>query len=147
MAGPLLPGPGGSDDGSLYRPVAEINVTPFVDVMLVLLIIFMVAAPLMMTGVPLHLPKSAAAKLQPQKQPLIVSLTTAGEVFVDKEQVSDADLLARLKPLALAEPERVVYVRGDRTLDYGRVMEVMGLLSSAGFTRLSMIAEGAAARP
>ncbi|RJF80652.1 ExbD/TolR family protein [Oleomonas cavernae] len=146
MAASMMPGPGSGDEGgSLYKPVAEINVTPFVDVMLVLLIIFMVAAPLMMVGVPVQLPKSAAAKLNAPQEPLIVSIDETGKTFIDKDGLDDGALLARLKDLATATPDRVVYVRGDRTIQYGRIMEVMGIVSTAGFTRLSMIAETAKA--
>ena len=146
MAASMMPGPGGADEGgSLYRPVAEINVTPFVDVMLVLLIIFMVAAPLMMVGVPVQLPKSAAAKLNAPQEPLIVSIDKDGKTFIDKEGLDDGALLARLKEMAVATPDRVVYVRGDKTIPYGRIMEVMGIVSTAGFTKLSMIAETAKA--
>ncbi|MCW0183139.1 MAG: ExbD/TolR family protein [Zavarzinia sp.] len=146
MAGGMLPGAGGGDEGgSLYRPVAEINVTPFVDVMLVLLIIFMVAAPLMMVGVPVQLPKTTAAKVAPPQEPLVVSIDAAGKTFIEKQGFSDIDLLARLKVLAQEAPDRVVYVRGDRSIDYGRLMEVMGVVSTAGFSKLSMIAETAPA--
>ncbi|PWR20289.1 ExbD/TolR family protein [Zavarzinia aquatilis] len=144
MAGGMLPGAGGGDEGgSLYRPVAEINVTPFVDVMLVLLIIFMVAAPLMMVGVPVQLPKTTAAKVAPPQEPLVVSIDAAGKTFIEKEGFSDLDLLARLKIMAQETPDRVVYVRGDRSINYGRLMEVMGVVSTAGFSKLSMIAETA----
>lgn len=143
MAGGMLPGPGGDEGGSLYRPVSDINVTPFVDVMLVLLIIFMVAAPLMMVGVPVQLPKTSAAKLQQPEEPLIVSIDAAGQAFIDKEGFSDVELLARLKTMSAETPDRVVYVRGDKTISFGRLMEVMGVVSTAGFAKLSMIAETA----
>ena len=145
MAGAMLPGPGGDDGGSLYRPVSDINVTPFVDVMLVLLIIFMVSAPLMMVGVPVQLPKTSAAKVRPPEEPLTVSIDAEGRAFIDKEALTDVELLARLKVMAAAAPDRVVYVRGDRSIDYGRLMEVMGVVSTAGFAKLSMIAETAPA--
>ena len=146
MAGGMLPGAGAGDEGgSLYRPVAEINVTPFVDVMLVLLIIFMVAAPLMMVGVPVQLPKTTAAKVAPPQAPLVVSIDAAGKTYIDKQGFSDLDLLTRLKAMAQETPDRVVYVRGDRALGYGRLMEVMGIVSTAGFSKLSMIAETAPA--
>ena len=147
MAGGMLPGPGGEEGGSLYRPVAEINVTPFVDVMLVLLIIFMVAAPLMMVGVPVQLPKTSAAKVQPPEEPLVVSIDAEGRAFIDKDGFTDIDLLARLKQMAAETPDRVVYVRGDRSVQYGRLMEIMGVVSTAGFGKLSMIAETAPAAP
>ena len=123
-----------------YKPLAEINVTPFVDVMLVLLVVFMVAAPLMMAGVPLELPKSTAAKLQP-RQPVIVSITKDGAVFVKDEAIPAATLVARLSEMHRADPEATVYVRGDRALSYGRIMEVMGQIGQAGFPRVSLISE------
>lgn len=148
MAAGMLPGAGGGDEGgSLYRPVSDINVTPFVDVMLVLLIIFMVAAPLMMVGVPVQLPKTSAAKVAPPKTPLVVSIDGEGKVFIEKDGFSDVDLLVRLKDMAKAEPDRVVYVRGDKTITYDRLMQVMGIVSTAGFSKLSMIAETAPGAP
>jgi len=134
--------PGLEADGEFggYEPLAEINVTPFVDVMLVLLVIFMVAAPLMMAGVALELPKSAAAKLQP-RQPVIVSVTKDGAVYVKDEQIPAAKLVARLSEMHRADPEATIYVRGDRALSYGRIMEVMGQIGQAGFPRVSLISE------
>jgi biopolymer transport protein TolR len=144
MAGATLPSPGSGDDGgSLYKPVADINVTPFVDIMLVLLIVFMVAAPLMMVGVPVNLPKTAAQKLQQGGEPLIVSIDAQGRTFIEKQEFTDASLQSHLMGLAAQAPDRVVFVRGDRTIAYGRLMEVMGVVSRAGFTKLSMIAESA----
>jgi biopolymer transport protein TolR len=143
MAGATLPSPGGDEGGSLYKPVADINVTPFVDIMLVLLIVFMVAAPLMMVGVPVNLPKTTAEKLQQPGEPLVVSIDSQGHIFIEKTEFSDESLLSHLSPLAAQAPDRVIYVRGDRTIPYGRLMEVMGVVSRAGFTKLSMLAESA----
>jgi biopolymer transport protein TolR len=135
----------GADGG--YRPLAEINVTPFVDVMLVLLIVFMVAAPLMTVGVNVALPKTSAARTMQTKQPLAVSIDAEGRVYIDKAE-TPADLLAaRLAELRWAAPDRIVLVRGDRTLSYGRIMEVMGEVSKAGFAKVSLIAEGRPADP
>lgn len=136
---------GGEDyDAELtaYRPLAEINVTPFVDVMLVLLIIFMVAAPLMMVGVPLQLPKTSAAKVAPPQEPLVVSIDKSGALFIRKDAVPEEELISRLQAIRQADPESVVYVRGDTTLEYGRVMQVMGLVGQAGFAKISLVAEG-----
>ncbi len=136
----------GLDDDDLgesgYRPLAEINVTPLVDVMLVLLIVFMVAAPLMMVGVPLKLPKSSAETVTPQAEPLVLSIDKDGKLFILKEAVEEADLIPRLKILRGDAPEKVIYVRGDKALDYGRVMQVMGWVGEAGFSRISLVAEG-----
>jgi biopolymer transport protein ExbD len=137
--------PGADDRG--YRPLAEINVTPFVDVMLVLLIIFMVAAPLMMTGVPLQLPKTSATSIGQPREPIIVSVTRAGEVYLGDERVMLADLPQRLTQLRAGNAEATVYVRGDQALAYGRVMQVIGLVTQAGFAEVSLIAEGMASPP
>jgi biopolymer transport protein TolR len=130
----------GADGG--YRPLSEINVTPFVDVMLVLLIVFMVAAPLMTVGVNVALPKTSAARTLQPKEPLAVSIDAEGRVYIDKAEAPADQLVARLTELRRAEPDRIVLVRGDRTLTYGRIMEVMGEVSKAGFAKVSLIAEG-----
>jgi biopolymer transport protein TolR len=147
MAGALLelPDPEREDTG-VYRPVAEMNVTPMVDVMLVLLIIFMVAAPLMTVGVPIALPKTAAAKVAEPKQPVVVSIDKDGQVFLDKEQLAPDTIAARLKQAASVDAERVVLVRGDRSIEYGRVMELMGNVNAAGFSKVSLIGEPAPAQ-
>ncbi len=126
-----------------YQPLAEINVTPMVDVMLVLLVIFMVTAPLLTVGVPLNLPKTSAAELTQPKEPIVVSLDAAGGTFIGNERVAEDDLKARLAALAAEDPDRIVYVRGDRTISYGRLMVALGLVSTAGFTKVSLLAEGA----
>ena len=126
-----------------YQPLAEINVTPMVDVMLVLLVIFMVTAPLLTVGVPLELPKSSAAELVQPKEPVVLSLDRDGASFIGNEQV-DADALKdRLGRLAAEDPARIVYVRGDRTISYARLMDALGLVNAAGFTTVSLLAEGA----
>jgi len=130
-----------------YRPLSDINVTPLVDVMLVLLIIFMVAAPLMMVGVPLQLPKTSAAKVTPPKEPLVVSIDRDGKLFIRKEPVEEGAIVASLAAIKAREPDSVVYVRGDRTLEYGRVMQVMGLVGQAGFSKVSLVAESLPAAP
>ena len=137
-------GRGTGDYGtSDYRPLAEINVTPMVDVMLVLLIIFMVAAPLMMAGVPVQLPKTSAEKIAPPREPLVVSIDKDGAYFVRKEPIATAEaLVALLAKLRTEAPDQVVYVRADRSLDYGRVVALMGLVGQAGFAKVSLVAEG-----
>jgi TolR protein len=143
MAGRVdIPGGDPGAEFADYKPLAEINVTPFVDVMLVLLVIFMVTAPLMMAGVPLDLPKTTAARRQPRDL-VIVSVTKDGAVFLEDEEVPAAALVARLKELHRADPDATVYVRGDRALAYGRIMEVMGQIGQAGFARVSLISESA----
>ncbi|MGE0118955.1 MAG: ExbD/TolR family protein [Dongiaceae bacterium] len=131
----------GGADGE-YRPLADINVTPLVDVMLVLLIIFMVAAPLMMVGVPLQLPKTSATPIGPPREPVIVSVTRDGAVYLGEEPLTMTELQPRLAALAPQDPETTVYVRGDQALAYGRVMEVIALVNQSGFTKVSLIAEG-----
>jgi biopolymer transport protein TolR len=141
--GASVGGGGGWDDedGGGFRPVAEINVTPMVDVMLVLLIIFMVAAPLMTVGVPLELPKTQAAKVSQPEQPTILSIDAEGRVFLAEEELTAEGILPRLQGIAAENADRVVLVRGDRTIQYGRIMEVMGQVSQAGFSKVSLIAE------
>ena len=134
------------EEGS-YRPVAEINVTPLVDVMLVLLIIFMVAAPLMMVGVPVQLPKTSAAKVTKPRDPVVVSVNREGAIFVRDLPVAEDQLTKQLAELHAADPDAVVYVRGDKGLPYGRVMEVMGRVGQAGFAKVSLLAESAAQPP
>jgi len=130
-----------SDDTGGFRPVADINVTPMVDVMLVLLIIFMVAAPLMTVGVPVQLPKTAAAKTAQPKEPTVLSVDKDGKVFLAKEEIGGDALLPRLQALVAENPDQVVLVRGDKTVPYGRIMEVMGEVSQAGFAKVSLITE------
>jgi biopolymer transport protein ExbD len=114
-----------------------------VDVMLVLLIIFMVTAPLLTVGVPIDLPKTVAAKVTEPKQPIIVSINHDDAVFIGDQQVAATDLKSRLDNLAAEDPNRIVYVRGDRTIPYGRLMDLLGLVSTAGFAKVSLIAEAA----
>jgi TolR protein len=135
----------GTDGEAGYRPMAEINVTPLVDVMLVLLVIFMVTAPLMMVGVPVQLPKTSATKVSTTVKPVVVSINRDGRLFLRDEEIQPAALLGRLVGLRKETPDAPVYVRADRSIPYGRVMEAMGVVTRAGFARVSLIAEGAAA--
>ena len=125
-------------------PMAEINVTPMVDVMLVLLIIFMVTAPLLVAGVPVDLPDANAAALDQQKQPLEVSIDAAGRVFVGEEPVEEAQLPSIFAARRAAEggDGPPVFLRADRSLDYGRVMRVMGELNRAGLNKVSLVTTG-----
>jgi biopolymer transport protein ExbD len=131
---------------SRYQPVAEINVTPMVDVMLVLLIIFMVTAPLLTVGVPLDLPKTSAAELLQPREPVVLSLDREGATFIGDERVDEGDLEGRLARLAAEDPDRILYVRGDRTISYARLMDTLGLVNRAGFAKVSLLAEGAPPR-
>jgi biopolymer transport protein TolR len=130
-----------ADDEFGAAPLSEINVTPLVDVMLVLLIIFMVAAPLMTVGVPVQLPKTAAAKVSQPKQPVVISIDEKGQPFIDKEALSADAMMPRLKGLATQDPNQVVLVRGDKAVPYGRIVEIMGQISAAGFSKVSLIAQ------
>ena len=133
--------PSGESGEDRYAPLAEINVTPMVDVMLVLLVIFMVAAPLLTVGVPIDLPKTSAAQVTEPQQPLVVSMNQAGETFIGDNAVGGDDLKAQLAALAAADPTRIVYVRGDRTIEYGKLMDLLGLVNTAGFAKVSLLAE------
>ncbi|MBS7813171.1 protein TolR [Roseococcus sp. XZZS9] len=128
--------------------MSDINVTPFVDVMLVLLIIFMVAAPMMMVGVPVQLPRTAAARVAQTAPPVVVSVNREGLVFLRAEQVPEAELSDRIRAIREAEAnDAPVYVRGDRTVPYGDVMRVMGKVTAAGVSRVSLIAEAEPSGP
>jgi biopolymer transport protein ExbD len=129
-----------------YQPLAEINVTPMVDVMLVLLVIFMVTAPLLTVGVPLDLPKTQAAAVSDPKPPVILSLNRVGEVFIGDERIEPGDLAERLSGLAAEDPTRIVYVRGDQTISYAQLMEALGMVNRAGFVKVSLIAEAAGSK-
>jgi biopolymer transport protein TolR len=124
-----------------YRPLAEINVTPLVDVMLVLLIIFMVTAPLMTAGVTVDLPKTNAQPLNNDSEPLTVSINAAGKVFLQDQEVELGEIVAKLQAIAQNNPERRIFVRGDKDLAYGRIMEVMGTITQGGFTKVALLAE------
>jgi TolR protein len=130
-------------------PMSEINVTPFVDVMLELLIIFMVAAPMMMVGVPVQLPQTSAQRIAQTAPPVVITVARDGRVFLrQEEEVAEADLAARIRSLREAEAnDAPVYVRSDRSVAYGNVMRVMGRVAAAGVARVSLIAEGEAAGP
>ena len=124
-----------------YQPLAEINVTPMVDVMLVLLVIFMVTAPLLTVGVPLDLPKTSAAAMTDPKPPVILSLNRMGEMFIGNDRIEPGDLPGKLSGLAAEDPTRIVYVRGDQTISYAQLMEALGIVNRAGFAKVSLVAE------
>ena len=136
----------GSRRGARRRaPMAEINVTPLVDVMLVLLIIFMVTAPLLVAGVPVDLPANRASALDDQAEPVQVTMDAKGEIFIDDQPIASAALPGRLAAIA-AEPApsggRRIYLRADRSLDYGTVMAVLGELNRAGLNRVALVSVG-----
>jgi biopolymer transport protein TolR len=139
--GANLHGGGGSDDDDILPPMAEINVTPFVDVMLVLLIIFMVTAPLMLAGVPVKLPQTAAAQQNPPQKPLVITISPDGGLYIRTDQVPPAELVSRLTALRSSEGDSVAYVRADKSIPYGNVMEVLGNVASAGYERVSLLSE------
>jgi biopolymer transport protein TolR len=126
------------------KPVmSEINVTPFVDVMLVLLIIFMVSAPLLTVGVPLDLPQTQAKGLEQDREPLTVSVNVQGQVFLQNSEIKVDELVPKLTAITQARGglDERIYVRGDRKVDYGTVMRVMGRLSTAGYRRVALVTE------
>ena len=126
---------------STREPMSEINVTPFVDVMLVLLIIFMVTAPLLTVGVQVDLPESAADSLPDDQEPLTLSINSKGEIYIQEHQVTYQKMIPKLLAIAKNRTDTRIYVRGDKTINYGRVLEVMGKLSGSGFTKVALISE------
>jgi len=134
-------GIGGPKGRGRYRPLAEINVTPLVDVMLVLLIIFMVTAPLMTSGVTVDLPKTNANPVNTDSTPITLSINAEGKVFLQNDQVQIGDLVARLQTLSNGQTDRRIFVRGDQTVSYGQIMQVMGTIVSGGFTKVALLAQ------
>jgi biopolymer transport protein TolR len=130
-----------------YRPMAEINVTPLVDVMLVLLVVFMVAAPLLTVGVPVDLPQTQAPPVTDPKEPLVISINSEGRIFIQDTDVVADSLVPRLQAITGENPDALVYVRADRSIDYGRVLEVMSLISAAGYRKVSLIAQSPKGMP
>jgi biopolymer transport protein TolR len=125
------------------RPMSEINVTPFVDVMLVLLIVFMVTAPLLTVGVPVDLPQTRAKSLGEDREPLAVTVDMNGQIFLQNTPVVVNDLVPRLVAISNNGYNQRIFVRGDKSVGYGKVMEVMGLLNAAGFTRIGLVTDTA----
>ena len=126
---------------SSKEPMSEINVTPFVDVMLVLLIIFMVTAPLLTVGVQVDLPESSADSLPEETEPLTLTINSKGEIFIQEHKVSSEKVVPKLLAIAKNRTDTRIYVRGDKTINYGRVLEIMGTLSGAGFSKVALISE------
>ncbi len=127
--------------GRRHQPMSDINMTPFIDVILVLLIIFMVAAPMLTTGVPLDLPQTGAASLNVDKQPLIVSLKADGKLYLMDTETSISELVPKLQAIAKTGPEERIFVRGDKAIAYGKVAEVMAALTAAGYKKVALVNE------
>jgi|HubBroStandDraft_6_1064221.scaffolds.fasta_scaffold1064737_2 biopolymer transport protein TolR len=148
MAGSLAAGSGGSGGGARRRrrrraPIADINMTPFIDVMLCLLIIFMVAAPLLTSGVSLDLPQSQAGALNIDKKPLTVSIKADGGAYINDSETPEPDLLGKLAAMSQngAGLDERIFVRGDKAANYGMVMQVMGKISGAGYKKVALITD------
>ena len=147
MAGPLLRRASEGRRRGAYRPMSEINVTPFVDVMLVLLIVFMVTAPLLTVGVPVDLPETQAQAISESDEPLVVSVDASGQIYIQDTEVETEQLVPRLAAITGNKPDTRIYVRGDQSITYGRVMEVMGRINVAGFTRVALISQTPREKP
>ena len=130
-----------SAGGRRHRPMGEINVTPFVDVMLVLLIVFMVTAPLLTVGVEVDLPKTKAGAINADAAPLVVSIKSDGSLYLQETIVEPEALIPRLKAISDANPDVRIFVRGDRAVSYGEVLSVMGRIQSAGFAKVALVAK------
>jgi biopolymer transport protein TolR len=150
MAG-IIPAAGSSGSGRFRRrrftPIADINVTPMVDVMLVLLVIFMITAPLLQVGVPVDLPKTTAQQVGGKDEPLIVSVNSKDEVYLGETKFEIDELTAKLKAVHDEKPDQRVFIRGDKTINYGRMMQVMGVVIDAGFHQLGLLGEQADQAP
>ena len=126
---------------SAKEPISEINVTPFVDVMLVLLIIFMVTAPLLTVGVQVDLPETSADTLPEETEPLTLTINAKGEIFIQETKVEYEKIIAKILAVSNNRTDTRIFVRGDKTINYGRVLEIMGMLSGSGFTKVALISE------
>jgi biopolymer transport protein TolR len=124
-----------------YGAMADINMTPFIDVMLVLLIIFMVAAPLLTTGVAVDLPRASATALNVERKPIAVSLNEQGQLYVMDEPTADADLVSKLQAASQSDVDQRIYLRASKTVPYGRVAEIMAAVTSAGFKKVALVTE------
>jgi biopolymer transport protein TolR len=151
MASPVYSGNSRAAHGrmasSRYRPMSDINVTPLVDVMLVLLVVFMVTAPLLTVGVPVELPQTQAPPINEPKEPLVITVDRNGGIFISETSVPVDSLVPKLQAITGSNPDAVLYVRGDKEINYGRVLEVMSLVTAAGFHKVSLVAETPKARP
>jgi biopolymer transport protein TolR len=140
MAVSITPGPVRARR-RVYRPMSEINVTPMVDVMLVLLVIFMITAPLLTVGVPVDLPQTEASPLVEPAEPLVVTVDAEGKIYLQDTETPLETLVAKLVAITDAKPDTRIFLRGDRTIAYGKIMEVMGTVNAAGLTRVALITE------
>lgn len=122
-------------------PMSDINVTPMVDVMLVLLVIFMVTAPLLTVGVPVELPKTEAREITQQTEPLVISIDALGKVFIQDTEVGMGQLVPRLKAISKAKQNNKIFIRGDTSISYGQVLELMALITSSGFDQVALVSE------
>jgi biopolymer transport protein TolR len=141
MAAIMQPGSSSRRGRRRGRVMAEINVTPFVDVMLVLLIVFMVTAPLLTVGVPVDLPKTRAPALGQDREPLSISVTKDGKIYLQKQLVPQDELVPKLQAVSNNGYDQRIFVRGDTSANYGQVMIVMGMLSAAGFTHIGLVTD------
>jgi biopolymer transport protein TolR len=145
MAG-IIPSAGGYGGGGKFRrrrhaPIADINVTPMVDVMLVLLVIFMITAPLLQVGVPVDLPKTSAQQVGGKDEPLVVSVNAKDEIYLGETRYEPDVLATKLKSVHDEKPDQRVFIRGDKTINYGRMMQVMGIVIDSGFRQLGLLGE------
>ncbi len=151
MAGGVIHSSRGGSGGKFSRrrhvPMSDINVTPMVDVMLVLLVIFMITAPLLQVGVPVDLPKTSAQQVGGKDEPLVVSLNSKDEVFLGDTKFELAELGNKLKAVHDEKPDQRVFIRGDKSIQYGRMMEVMGVVIDSGFRQLGLLGEQADGKP
>jgi biopolymer transport protein TolR len=138
---PIRPGGGRRGRARKHMPMSEFNVTPMVDVMLVLLIIFMVTAPLLTVGVPIELPETKGEQLQSNKEPLTISVDRTGKVFIQETEVALDEIVPKLKAIAKSGYNEQIFIRGDKGIDYGTVMRVMGRIKTAGFVKVSLVTE------
>tara|TARA_Y100000590_G_scaffold468233_1_gene650199 strand:- start:22371 stop:22799 length:429 start_codon:yes stop_codon:yes gene_type:complete len=125
----------------MRRPMSEINVTPFVDVMLVLLIVFMVTAPLLTVGIPVDLPKVKATALTDQKEPIEITIKIDGKVYIGDSEIEVENLIPKLKAITQENYQTRIYIRGDKVISYGRVMEIMSSVNIAGYTKVALITQ------
>lgn len=141
-------GNAGNGRGRGYRPMAEINVTPFVDVMMVLLVVFMVAAPLLTVGVPIDLPDSEAKAISDEdNKPVEVTLDKKGQLYIGEEKLKESRLIAILGSMTNNDPDRRIYIRADASLDYGKVMKTLGAINGAGFRKVALISDSSTKTP
>jgi biopolymer transport protein TolR len=141
MAGGVNRSSGRGDWRARLRPKSDINVTPFVDVMLVLLVIFMVTAPLLTVGVPVDMPKTRARQMSEDKEPLAITIKKDGSIFLQETAIQIDELVPKLTAISENGYDQRIYVRGDKDVDYGKVMEVMGELNAAGFKRIGLVTD------